>query len=517
MTTSRAGSGGQLPSLIAPHYFAGQLLSDADLDALVGWTRARLSLGGRRDGFGVVSGLELRVDPRPGHEAGLLVGPGYAVGPRGEDIVVVHDEPVSLADVTLAASQDLRALHAVDLFIGAAEVRERPQPGFDTGDEVDEPGGTYSRISERFRLTAEPATTEDDPEQAAVRAFEEGYERCLEPLREFRTWMNGNERGPEQIRGWLRTRLLATEFRQTAYDLDERDREELRHEPTAAEALFCLVQHERNSFLAGVAAADRRVRIGRVWLRAAADSGARVVVALDAHRPFRRLLSDRRFPAPAGWVNAAEVIWERERVAQSTLLERGIRCGEAQQLEAPFGFKELEEALTPRLMLRPGEEVALLVYRHAPLGRRVVAVVAPEREIDIFADGEGDVVIVEHGDDEPVTTVLVEPERAPAVLGHAVVSHGGEAARRISLVVGEEISIGREGAHIVTDDSATDVELGPLRRHGVLRVEDDRVVLVVTSRIKMNLNGAGVRGEHVLHDGDVIRIGRTEIIIELEP
>ena len=47
MTRPATTGPARLPSLIAPHYFSGQLLSDADLDALVGWTQARLSLGGR--------------------------------------------------------------------------------------------------------------------------------------------------------------------------------------------------------------------------------------------------------------------------------------------------------------------------------------------------------------------------------------------------------------------------------------------------------------------------------------
>jgi hypothetical protein len=501
---------GRLPNLIAPHYFSGQLLSDADLDALVAWTRARLSLGGRRDGFGVVCGLEVRVDSRSGHEADLIVGPGYAVGPAGEDIVVATDEPLSLAAVSLAPSDDPKARHPIDLFVSTAHVHERPQPGFDLGDDVADSGATYSRVREGFTLTAERAA-EENPERASVGAFEDGYGKCFAPLREFRTWVAENEPGPDRIREWLRSRLLATEFRFAAYELDECSHEELREERTAVRALFWLIQHERNAFLTGFTLAEERVRLGRAWLLADPVAGARTIVALDLHPPYRRRLSATGLPASAGWVNAATVNWEREMVAHQELAGRGIRCRGRQGFELPHRLHELEEILTARLMLRPEEEVALLVYRHALFGRRVVGVLPVEREIEVYAEVEA--VEVEAGGE---TVQIFEPPPAPPLVGTAVVLHGGEEAERIALTAGSEVSIGHEGAHIVTEDDTEDFELDPLRRHGVLRVESDRVVLVVTSRIRLELDGEKVRGEHPLEHGSVIRIGRTEIRIELE-
>lgn len=500
---------GRLPSLIAPHYFSGQLLSDADLDALVGWTRARLSLGGRRDGFGVVTGLALRVDPRPGHEADLIVGPGYAVGPAGDDIVVVNDEPLSLAAVSLASSEDPRARHPVDVFISAAHVRERPQPGFDLGEEVGQSGATYSRVRERFTLTAERAA-EENPERAKVRIFEEGYGRCFEPLHEFRSWVVENEPGPDRIREWLRSRLLGTEFRFAAYELDECSHEELREERTAVRALFWLIQHERNAFLARFTAAEERVRLGRAWLLAGSDGTARTIVALDLHPPHRRHLSEITLPAPAGWVNAAAVNWQPETLAQLEIARNGIRCVGRNDLELPHRIDELEEVLTTRLMLRPEEEVALLVYRHAPFGRRVVGL-TPEQPELVYTEIE--IVESERGGDVPV---VFEAPPDPPVVGVAIVLHDGEEKERIVLAVGHEISIGHEGAHIETEDDIDELELDSLRRHGVLRIESERVTLVVTSRIRLELDGEKVRGEHAVEHGSVIRIGRTEIRIELE-
>src|SRR6185312_4500056 len=94
--------------------------------------------------------------------------------------------------------------------------------------------------------------------------------------------------------------------------------------------------------------------------------------------------------------------------------------------------------------------------------------------------------------------------------------HRGEETGRIALTAGAEISIGHEGAHIETEDDTDELELDALRRHGMLRVGSERVMLVVTSRIRLELDGEKVRGEHPLEHGSVIRIGRTEIRIELD-
>ena len=342
-----------------------------------------------------------------------------------------------------------------------------------------------------------------------VRTFEEGYDKCFAPLREFRSWVVENEPGPDRIRDWLSTRLLATEFRFAAYELDECSHEELREERTAVRALFWLIQHERNAFQAGFAAPEEPVRLGRVWLLADSEGAARTIAAVDLHPPYRRRLTEAVMPAPAGWINAATVNWEPETLAHLELTQRGVRCVGRHDLELPHRLDELEAILTRRLMLRPNEEVALLVYHHPLFGRRVVGVV-PEMPELVYTQVE--IIESERNDDAPV---VFEPPPDPPVLGAAIVVHHGEERERVALTVGAEISIGHEGAHIETEDDTDEFELDSLRRHGVLRVDSDHVMLVVTSRIRLELDGEKVRGEHKLADGSVIRIGSTEIRIEL--
>ncbi|HEU5013496.1 MAG TPA: hypothetical protein VFT66_13315 [Roseiflexaceae bacterium] len=85
-----------LACLVRPNFFCGQLLTDADLTALVEWNRARFSLARFRHGWGVVCGLEVTCDSN--NPAGVRIHPGYAVDCCGNDIVVCETGTQSLAD-----------------------------------------------------------------------------------------------------------------------------------------------------------------------------------------------------------------------------------------------------------------------------------------------------------------------------------------------------------------------------------------------------------------------------------
>jgi hypothetical protein len=86
-----------LESLIRPNFFAGQLLTDKDLMALLTWVKRHRGLDRYRDGWGVVCGLDVAPDgSKPG---GVVVGPGYAVGPCGGDLLVPEAKPHSFDDV----------------------------------------------------------------------------------------------------------------------------------------------------------------------------------------------------------------------------------------------------------------------------------------------------------------------------------------------------------------------------------------------------------------------------------
>src|SRR5262245_25466521 len=96
-----------LECLVRPRFFCGQLLTDADLTALVEWSRARFRLARYRHGWGVICGLEVSCDPQK--PAGVLIHPGYAIDCCGNDIVVCTPSSYSLANACPQVDcQDLR-------------------------------------------------------------------------------------------------------------------------------------------------------------------------------------------------------------------------------------------------------------------------------------------------------------------------------------------------------------------------------------------------------------------------
>jgi hypothetical protein len=88
---------GGLECLCRPRFYAGQLLTEEELNALDRYVVEKNKLHNRYlHGWGVVCGLEVRCDPCGSH---VIVPPGYALSPCGEDIVVCRDQPVDVCDL----------------------------------------------------------------------------------------------------------------------------------------------------------------------------------------------------------------------------------------------------------------------------------------------------------------------------------------------------------------------------------------------------------------------------------
>lgn len=94
--------------LVRPSFFCGQLLTDADLSALVAWSRGRFGLARQREGWGVVCGLDVTCSPPDGGAAAcatggggprVWIGRGYAVDCCGNDLVVCEPIAVDLGGV----------------------------------------------------------------------------------------------------------------------------------------------------------------------------------------------------------------------------------------------------------------------------------------------------------------------------------------------------------------------------------------------------------------------------------
>jgi hypothetical protein len=88
---------GGLQCLCRPRFFAGQLLTEEDLNRLDRYIREKNKLHNRYlHGTGVVCGLEVLCYRCKGQ---VLVKSGYAIDPCGEDIVVCKDEIVPVCDM----------------------------------------------------------------------------------------------------------------------------------------------------------------------------------------------------------------------------------------------------------------------------------------------------------------------------------------------------------------------------------------------------------------------------------
>jgi hypothetical protein len=85
---------GGLQCLCRPRFFAGQLLTEQDLNRLDRYIIEKNRLHNRYlHGWGVVCGLEVDCNPCNGM---VTVHPGYALSPCGDDIIVCSDAPVDV-------------------------------------------------------------------------------------------------------------------------------------------------------------------------------------------------------------------------------------------------------------------------------------------------------------------------------------------------------------------------------------------------------------------------------------
>ena len=95
-------------TLKRPHFFAGQLLDAATLQDEQDYHREKLRRHNRiLHGFGIVSGLGVHIEQTS--EGGrIIVGPGYAIDPYGEEIAVCAGAALALPSIANEAFVSLR-------------------------------------------------------------------------------------------------------------------------------------------------------------------------------------------------------------------------------------------------------------------------------------------------------------------------------------------------------------------------------------------------------------------------
>jgi hypothetical protein len=102
---------GGLECLCRPRFFAGQLLTDQDLNLLNHYIVEKNKLHNRYlHGWGVVCGLEVVCGPC----SGVVVNPGYALSPCGEDIIVCQQQAVDVCSLINACKKPKNNCNPID-------------------------------------------------------------------------------------------------------------------------------------------------------------------------------------------------------------------------------------------------------------------------------------------------------------------------------------------------------------------------------------------------------------------
>ncbi len=126
-----------------PRFFAGQLLTEEDLQLLTNYVTGKNRLHNKHFfGEGVVCGLE--VNCHPCGEGKVIVKPGYALDCCGNDLVLECERELDINDMI----RDLRA---------------RVQAGYDCGDPCDDPDAAGDQPERRYDLFLRYRENETDP------------------------------------------------------------------------------------------------------------------------------------------------------------------------------------------------------------------------------------------------------------------------------------------------------------------------------------------------------------------
>ncbi len=413
------GSCCSLDCIVKPRFFCGQLLTDADLSALLKWSRDRFGLSRYRHGWGVVCGLDVRCDRNV--PSGVIVTPGYAVDCCGDDIIICESAPLDLkgacreqedpcadlrrnyearggvtaarpglmpavANANLVGTSEAfdnsmrDRLRVVDVYLNYDEQHSNPSTAMGRGSckQVDE--CEYSRTREFYKLTYELGVMDSDSDPVSRRAnrWHEGYIKCLEVLEKFSNLFGQNFPAAD-VRRWLLRWIDDHPEYQLCYLREQLCKEVdgfFTIQTNLVKVFFQLVQHCRNAYLncdCFGCDEDARVPLARVWLLPddRATGQACRIVAIDPYPPYRRPIQAECWPAPLGAVNVGRFIWHRWDEVCRAVDDLGLQV-ERREFSMPATLGALAEALKCDVFVKCGQRRVALVYRTELLGDRVV-------------------------------------------------------------------------------------------------------------------------------------------------
>jgi hypothetical protein len=358
------GSCGELDCLERPRFFCGQLLTDQDLSAMVGWTQDKFRLNRFRDGWGVACGLEVRRNPKQPSQ--VLISPGYALDCCGEDIVVCKETALDLqgacpsedcdCDGSDGKTSQSQTDSVVDIFVSYKEQQIRPKHVMVRGDcpPVNNPCEN-SRTLETFQLSWRRVSTSSDPMQVKADQWRRGYEACLDLLKEL-SGLEGSKNPQQILLAWIKKHPL-----QQFVEIEELIRSSEFDSKRIYEILFYLVQDCRNAYLNCDCHGcdDHYVPLARVHVQRGEDECGRPecrVVCIDPYPPYRRPLSRDCWPAPLGQINLGYLIWHRWEEVCLELKRLGFHGYK----EEPFDYcspAEYDEKLASDLIFGCDKEI----------------------------------------------------------------------------------------------------------------------------------------------------------------
>jgi hypothetical protein len=353
---------------VRPNYYCGQLLTDADLRAMVDWSRSRFALSRYRDGWGVVCGLEVTC-----HETGrghcgssehrgttVYVNPGYAIDCCGNDLVVCEpcavdlsrvcspeDDPcadprkVRKVEAAAAGTADGRAaegpyakcfppgdLFAVNLTLRYGERMSHGQRTIFQGECTDLAGCEYGRIEEKPCVQVEPVGLDDCTDDLFEREVNEYQKRLADTFKEELAKLEESGKDPALLARYLRRHPPHSLCFIVEYVCCLLEEDRVR--PTWWNTVMTWLWADRMLHLlrcgCGSCSDDRGVPIARVVLqRKTVDGKYRCkVLMIDERPPSRRPIARECRPGRIGDVDLVPFLWQPLWIAESGLWEKGI-------------------------------------------------------------------------------------------------------------------------------------------------------------------------------------------------
>ncbi|WP_086930826.1 helix-hairpin-helix domain-containing protein [Agarilytica rhodophyticola] len=449
-----------LDCLQRPKFFAGQLLGENDLNALLSWAQSKFKLGRFDAGWGIACGLHLQcadaqhpdIKQKGATSTTLTLHPGYAVDSSGNDLLVCAPYEFDLSDVCqpsqgrcadiVVPPEDEHAeflglalsdgeLVAVDVFIHYQEEPAQALPALGRGTCAEHDACEYSRVNETVTVEWRYAKTSAQPDIRQLSDWERLY---------YAKSRSVVDAYIERFGGLLGQNLAQNLSVIRCWLLDWIEREGIYHacflpdaiaqlsvdnqlERDITRILFWLMVDARLAHLAGGCPANSSVSgpasgvpVGRVWLRQSRASNNRCEIAyIDTSLAHRRDLRLDKFPAEYNQFNLGQFVFEPADWVNAQVKDLGLEA-QYNLISIPSRVQDLQYQLDleaePQLMINLGlsTHIQISVVNDAVLGDRVlsfnwprtggVSVYSVEPDADLLARADADQEQV-----DPLTTI----------------------------------------------------------------------------------------------------------------